>query len=88
MTLQRQQFQLGVTAQETSAYDNVKGVGVQHFAVLGYLSIAHTNGHGYPPPAMERMVLPSTIIMVRASVFPISACFSNQRATMDSVVPV
>ena len=39
-TLQGQQLHLGVEAQKISANDNVKGVGVKHFAVLRHLLIA------------------------------------------------
>ena len=47
-TLRREQFHLGVMAQEIFAYDNVKGVSVEDFAVLIHLLIAQTDGHIHP----------------------------------------
>ena len=58
-TLQTQQFHLGVTAQKICAYDNVKGVGVKHFAVLSHLLMALTNGHIDPPKEMDGPTIPN-----------------------------
>ena len=84
--LQRQQFHLGVTAQEISAYDNAEGVRVEHFPVLSHLLIAQTDGHIHPP--REWMVRPSPTLMAMVLVFRILACFSSLRATIESVAPV
>ena len=86
-TLQRQQFHLGVTAQKICAYDNVKGVGVEHFAVLSHLLIAQTDGHIDPPPR-EWMVRPSPTLMATVLIFRILVCFGSLRATIESVAPV
>ena len=48
--LQRQQLYLGVPSQKICADDNVKGGGVELFAVLSPLPIAQTNGNIEPPP--------------------------------------
>ena len=58
-TLQRQQFYLGVTAQKICADDNVKGVGVENFAVLSHLLIAQTHGHMDPPQGMDGPTIPN-----------------------------
>ena len=49
-TLQRQQFHLGLTAQKICADDDVKGVSVEHLAVLSHLLIAQTHGQIDPAP--------------------------------------
>ena len=81
-TLQRQQFHLGVTAQKIRAYDNVKGVGVEHCAVLSHLLIAQTDNHIDPPP--EGMDGP-TILNPYGWIL---AGFSSLPATIESVAPV
>ena len=58
-TLQRQHFYLGVTAHKICAYDNVKGVGVQRFAVLSYLLVAQTHGHPDPPQGIDGLTIPN-----------------------------
>ena len=56
--LQRQQFYLGVKAQKICADDNIKGVGVQHFAVLRYLLVAEAHGDINPPQGMDGSTIP------------------------------
>ena len=85
-TLQRRHFEPRVTAQKTCANDNVKSVGVQHFAVLGYLFIAHT--HDFVDPFGERMVLLSPAFMATVLVFRILARFSSLLPAIDSVAPM
>ena len=86
-TLQRQQLYLGVTAQKICAYDNVKGVGVKHFAVLSHLLIAQTNGHMHPRRGNGWSDHPQTL-MATVLVFRILAGFSSLRATIESVAPM
>ena len=61
-TLQRQQFHLGVTAQEICAYDNIKGVGVKHFAVLSHVLIAQIDGYMDPPQGMDEAGVPLVVV--------------------------
>ena len=63
-------------------YD-VKGVGVQHSAVLGHGFVAQTYSHIDPPPK-EWMVRPSPTLMATVLVF--LKVFSRRRATMEKVV--
>ena len=86
--MQEQQFHLVVTPQESRANDNVKGGGVQHFALLGYPFMAQTNGHMYPPSPRKFIVLPSPTLKATVLVFQILPCVSNLRGAMDSVAPV
>ena len=57
-TLQRRQFHLGATAHEICANDNVKGVGIKHFAVLRHLFIAHIYGHIHPSQQVDASTIP------------------------------
>ena len=84
-TLQRQQFYLGVTSQKICADDNVKGVGVEHFAVLSHLLIAQTNGHIDPP--REWMVRPSPTLTATFLVFRIRIFMVIQRTKSSSSEP-
>ena len=45
--------------QKICAYDNVKGVGVEHFAVLSHLFIAQTDCHIDPPQGMDGPTIPN-----------------------------
>ena len=64
--------------------DNVKGVGVQHSAVLGHSFVAQAYSHiDYPK---EWMVRPSPTLMATVLVF--LKVLSRRRATMESVAPV
>ena len=85
-TLQRQQFPLGVMAQIICAYDNVKGTGVERFAVLSHLLLARTNGHLDPPQEMDGPTIPNPY--GHGFGFPDLGLFSSLQATIESVVPV
>ena len=56
-----QQFDLGVTAQETCADKNLKGVGVKHFAVLSHLFIAQKKGYIDVPPGNAWFPYPPSV---------------------------
>ena len=57
--MQRQQFNHGVTAQEICAYDKVKGVVLEHFAVLSHLLIAQTDSHIDPIQVKDGPAIPN-----------------------------
>ena len=56
--LERQHFYLGVSSQEVGTNDDVKGVGVQHSAVLGHSFFAKTNSHIDSPQGMDGTPIP------------------------------
>ena len=82
--LEGQHFSLGVALEEVSANDDVKGVSVQHSAVLRHRFVAKTNRHIDTP--IEWMVRPSPTLMATVLVF--LKVFSRCRATIEGVAPV
>ena len=56
--LERQHFYLGVSSYEVGTNDDVKGVGVQHSAVLGHSFVAKAYSHINPPQGMDGTPIP------------------------------
>ena len=56
--LERQHFYLGVSSWEVGTNDDVKGVGVQHSAVLGHSFVAQAYSHIDPPKRMDGTPIP------------------------------
>ena len=55
---ERQQFYLGVSSQEVGTNKDVKGVSVQHSAVLGHSFVAKTNSQVDSPQEMDGTAIP------------------------------